>query len=191
MILPLHQVVAQRRWPTRGICFAGRPIRISDRIHRRLAVSDRFCGCLGRTDRQTTFDNLLAQPQLIRFGQRHQGPSMTGSDLSGTQLLLNRFRQVQQTQQIAYCRPTHAQPARQLVDRTTKFLQVAAEGLGLFERIKILPLQVLFHRRLIHLLIGVDPHLAGNEFQARLSSRLPTSLAGDQLVSVATIGPDQ
>src|SRR5438876_504539 len=106
-----------------------------------------------RTDRDDLFDGTDRQAlgydpagqALLRFGslQAEQGPGVAGTEHARRYPLLDRRRQVQQAQGVADVRSGAAYLARQFLMGSTEIVKELLVRSGLFERIELLPVQVL------------------------------------------------
>ena len=98
-----------------------------------------------------------------------------------TQIVLDRQRQLQESQTIGDRAAIAADPLGELLLRPAEFGQDLLVRLGFLHRIKIFPKEILDQRQFKALRIRGLPDHGRNPVQPRLPRRSPSTLSGDEL----------
>ena len=117
-----------------------------------------------------------------RVVEGEQRAGVTRADHAGRDPLLHGGRQVQQPERVADVRAGPADLLRELlVGRAEVVKQLLISG-GLFERVELLPVQVLEQRVAQHVGVGRLAHDRRDVLESGLLGRAPAALAHDELV---------
>ena len=163
----------------RGVCIAdglGRapgPLALLQAPHQRL----------GLANRKPPGDHVVGRALLNNAVQRQQGARMAHLDRSCHQQVPHRRPQIQQAQQVGHRNARLAYRIGDLLLGEAELVSQPLQGVGLFQRVEILALDVLDERHGRSLLIANITNQGRNGVQARKAGSTPPPLTGDELVS--------
>ncbi len=122
----------------------------------------------------------------VRIVEDQQGAGVTGGQHACRHPALNRAGQVEQPQGVGDMRPGAADLPGQLLMGGTEVIQQLLVGRGLFQRVKLLAVQVLHESVAQQVIIRGGAHDGRDIGQARALRGAPPPLSHDQLEPART-----
>src|SRR4029450_9612567 len=130
------------------------------------------------------------QPELLgNRRQREQRARVAHRQPPAAQVALDLLGQPQKSEAVRDRGTILPDSLRQLLLSPVELRQELLVGLRCFDRIQVLTQKILDQRELDALRVGPSANDGGDPIQARLASRPPAALAGDELIG-STDSPD-